>query len=149
MVQRRRVCPDTKEASAMDPQHRQMLETAYKAFENCQSYALFRNIQLKPDSRNPLKKIFGTKTSVYTGCFSDDWKITLGKDSNPFPDYHATGTSLAVLANRISWFFNLHGPSVNFDSTCSSSMMALDAAYQGLRNRDADTVSASGTSRCN
>ncbi|PVH93340.1 ketoacyl-synt-domain-containing protein [Periconia macrospinosa] len=120
----------SKEASAMDPQHRRMLETSYKAFEN---------------SGIPFNKIYGTKTSVHTGCFSDDWKTSLGKDSDRFPDYHATGTSLAILANRVSWFFNLHGPSVNFDSACSSSMMALDTACQGLRNRDADMALVGGS----
>ncbi|KAF2655021.1 ketoacyl-synt-domain-containing protein [Lophiostoma macrostomum CBS 122681] len=120
----------SKEAKAMDPQHRRMLETAYKAFEN---------------SGIPLHDIFGSKTAVYTGCFSDDWKTIMGKDSDHFPDYHATGTSLAILANRISWFFNLNGPSVNFDSACSSSMVALDVACQGLRSKDSDIALVGGS----
>jgi acyl transferase domain-containing protein len=46
-----------------------------------------------------------------------------------------------MLANRISWFFDLVGPSVNLDSACSSSMMALDHACKGLWNGDTTMVS--------
>ena len=48
------------------------------------------------------------------------------------PKYAATGISSAMLANRISWFFNLHGPSMNLDSACSSSLSALHLACQDL-----------------
>lgn len=64
------------------------------------------------------------------------------KDPEVVPKYAATGLAMSLLANRLSWFFNLSGPSVNLDSACSSSMMALDLACQGLRNRDSTMVSS-------
>lgn len=81
-----------------------------------------------------LEHISGTATSVYTGCFSDDYKALLYKGTDNLPDYHATGVSMAMLANRVSWFFNVTGPSANFDSACSSSIMGLDAACRDLRD---------------
>ncbi|KAJ4345482.1 uncharacterized protein N0V89_011614 [Didymosphaeria variabile] len=59
-----------------------------------------------------------------------------GFENDPLaiPTYAATGTGASILANRISWFFDLKGPSVNMDSACSSSGMALDLACENLRN---------------
>lgn len=62
------------------------------------------------------------------------------KDPEVLPKYAVTGLAMSLLANRLSWFFNLSGPSVNLDSACSSSMMALDLACQGLRNKDSTMV---------
>ncbi|KAI9842656.1 MAG: Type I Iterative PKS [Sclerophora amabilis] len=118
------------EAMAMDPQHRGLLETAYRALEN---------------AGIPLDKVFGSKTSVYTGCFTDDYKMMVFKDTETLPKYAATGLAVTMLANRLSWFFNLTGPSVNLDSACSSSMMALDLACQGLRNRDSTMALVAGS----
>lgn len=84
--------------------------------------------------------MIGSKTSVYTGCFSNDYLTLLCKDPQAAPKYAAAGTAVAMLANRISWFFNLLGPSVNLDSACSSSMMAFDLACQGLWNGDCKMV---------
>ena len=88
----------------------------------------------------PLEKIFGSRTSVYTGSFADDFKTMTNRDVDDLPKYAATASSMSILANRLSWFFNLTGPSVNLDSACSSSLLALDIACQGIRNGDADTV---------
>lgn len=88
----------------------------------------------------PLKKVFDSKTSVYTGCFSDDYKSIVFKDPELLPKYAGTGLAVSMLAARLSWFFNLTGPCVNIDSACSSSMMAFDLACQGLRNGDSNMV---------
>ena len=71
---------------------------------------------------------------------SNDYQITLMKDLEDLPRYTATGISTNMLANRVSWFFNLTGPSVNLDSACSSSLMALDLACNQLRSGDSETV---------
>jgi hypothetical protein len=89
----------------------------------------------------PIPKLVGSKTSVYTGCFTTDYHIQLTKDPLSIPTYAATGTGGSILANRISWFFGLQGPSVNLDSACSSSGMAVDMACQSLRNGDTKMVS--------
>ena len=81
-----------------------------------------------------MQELLGSNTSVYTGCFTTDYLIQLTKDPLTIPTYAATGTGASILANRISWFFDLNGPSVNLDSACSSSGMALDLACENLRN---------------
>jgi len=80
-----------------------------------------------------MESVASSKTAVYTSCFSDDYKIQLGKDYENLPDYHAISTSTAMLANRLSWFYNLRGPSVNLNAACASSIIAIDLAYQDLR----------------
>lgn len=57
------------------------------------------------------------------------------------PTYMATGIGASMLANRISWFFNLQGPSVAIDSACSSSATALDVACQALKSGACKMVS--------
>ncbi|TGO59558.1 hypothetical protein BCON_0043g00160 [Botryotinia convoluta] len=111
------VTPD--EAMAMDPQQRIMLETSYQALEN---------------AGLPIDKCSGSKTSVYTATFTDDYKSMLMQDPEQLPKYAATGLSGSMLANRVSWFFNFHGPSMNLDSACSSSLSALHIACQDLIN---------------
>ena len=117
------------EAVAIDPVQRILLETAYRAFEN---------------AGIPLEELRGSNTSVHTGCFTDDYKLQLIKDPEQLPKYTATGVALSMLANRLSWFYNLTGPSVNLDSACSSSAMALDQACQLLRSRDCSMALVAG-----
>lgn len=132
------------EAMAMDPQQRMLLETAYTALENGASWHYpLHNFCSWLVAGIPLKKAFGTKTGVYTGSMSPDYQIVSMKDVEELPKYAATGCSTNMLANRISWFFNFLGPSVNLDSACSSSLMALDIACQGLRSKDSSMVSLS------
>ncbi|KAF2266737.1 hypothetical protein CC78DRAFT_595404 [Lojkania enalia] len=106
------------EAMGMDPQQRKLLETAYKALEN---------------AGVPMESLRGSNTSVHVGCFTSDYNLVQCKDAEVMPTYHATGNSGAILSNRISWFFDLKGPSVTMDTACSSSLVALDQACQTLR----------------
>lgn len=92
----------------------------------------------------PMEKVYGSKTSVFTGCFTNDWQQLCLKDAQQSADYAGLGVEPCMNANRISWFFNFTGTSVNLDSACSSSLVALDVACKGLRNRDADMVSSKG-----
>lgn len=57
----------------------------------------------------------------------------LWKDPDDLPLYHSVGITDAILANRISYFFDLHGPSVTTDTACSSTLVALHQACQSLR----------------
>lgn len=113
------------EAEAIDPQHRFTLETAYHALEN---------------AGIPIEQIAGSKTAVFTGCFTSDYDSFMLKDPEGPPKYTAVGTQPNMLANRISWFFNLVGPSANVDSACSSSMVALDLACKSLWSGDSTMV---------
>ena len=55
--------------------------------------------------------------------------------------YTATGTHTSLVANRVSWFYDLAGPSVTMDTACSASLTAFHLACQGMRNGEADMVS--------
>lgn len=69
---------------------------------------------------------------VHVGCFTFDFITRNRRDSQQIPKYSAIGTAGSILANRISWFYNLQGPSMTVDTACSSSMVALDLACSGI-----------------
>ena len=87
-----------------------------------------------------MESVYGSNTAVYSGSMADDYKHLALKDTEDLPKYAATGIATNMIANRLSWFFDFVGPSVNLDSACSSSLMALDFATQSLRSKDADMV---------
>ncbi|CAG8902537.1 unnamed protein product [Penicillium egyptiacum] len=111
------------EARAMDPQQRMCLEVAYEAMENA-------GIRLNRAS--------ASSTSCYVGCFNHDYMNLLNRDPENLPFYSATGTEASCLSNRVSWFFNLAGPSMTVDTACSSSLIALHLACQSLRTGESE-----------
>ena len=88
----------------------------------------------------PLSHALGSNTSVYVGSFVNDYVGILTKDPEFPVKYKATGTSNTMLANRLSWFFDLQGPSVTLDTACSSSLNALHLACQSLRMGESTMV---------
>ena len=66
------------------------------------------------------------------------------KDPRGLSKYHATGVGPAMLANRISHFYDLRGPSLTLDTACSSGLYSLHLACQGLKNGEATTAIVSG-----
>lgn len=93
-----------------------------------------------------MEAISGSPTAVYTGCFGVDYILQLSRDpENPGP-YTALSLGLSMLANRLSWFFNLQGPSVGVDSACSSTATALDMGCRSLRDGSCETVRIGWTS---
>ncbi|GAW26469.1 putative polyketide [Rosellinia necatrix] len=106
------------EASSIDPMQRWLLEAAFRALENA---------GITMDS------VAGSSTSVYTGSFGLDYGIQINRDAEYPPSYAGLGFGISMLANRLSWFFDLRGPSVGLDSACSSSAMAIDMACQALK----------------
>lgn len=60
------------------------------------------------------------------------------------PTYAATGMARSIISNRISYFFDWHGPSMTIDTACSSSLVAMHQAVQGLRNGEARVAIAAG-----
>lgn len=95
----------------------------------------------------PMESVNGSATAVYTGCFSMDYTLQLARDPENAPTYAALGMSISMLANRLSWFFNLSGPSIGLDSACSSTAMAVDIACQALQGDSCDMVSNTPNSR--
>lgn len=85
-----------------------------------------------------LDEIHGSLTSVYCGCFTNDYNAMTTKDLEYYPKYTVTGTGNSILANRISYFYNLHGPSATIDTACSSSLVCFHLGAQSLRNAEAD-----------
>lgn len=106
-----------KEAEALDPQQRMMLEMAWEAFE---------------DAGIAPSEAAGSKTAVYVGAALTDMGIIHADDPSMTGPYAMTGTSLSIIANRLSYFFDLHGPSMTIDTACSSSLVALHEACRAM-----------------
>ncbi|KAI0476063.1 hypothetical protein GGR56DRAFT_674565 [Xylariaceae sp. FL0804] len=120
-----------KEAEAMDPQQRVLLETVYEGVEAA-GYSLPR--------------LRGSSTAVFVGCMSFDYQFTAARGiASQTQQYHATGTAASMLANRVSYFYDWRGPSVTIDTACSSSLVALHQAVSALRNGDASMAVAAGS----
>ncbi|KAK7908923.1 polyketide synthase [Apiospora marii] len=118
-----------QEAGAMDPQQRGLLEGTYRALEN---------------AGIPLGSVKGSQTGVYVGCFSHDYQGLLQKDIDARSKYSGLGTSASILSNRISWWYDLRGPSVTVDTACSSSLVAAHQACQDLRVGETNLAIAAG-----
>jgi hypothetical protein len=71
---------------------------------------------------------------------TDDYSRILYKDTDTMPRTAVTGIAPSLLPNRISKFYDLHGPSVHIDTACSSSMVAFDMACQSVAIGDATAV---------
>lgn len=80
-----------------------------------------------------MHKCIGSDTSVYTGCFTNDYLNIIQQDLEAEQRHAIMGVAPSMLANRISWFFDFKATSMNLDSACSSSLVALHLACQDLR----------------
>lgn len=92
-----------------------------------------------------LDDISGTRTSVYCGSFSNDYNAMTSKDLAQYPNYAVTGSGNAMLSNRISYCYNLHGPSVVIDTACSSSLTSFHLANRSLQDGESDISIVAGT----
>lgn len=117
------------EAAAMDPQHRSLLECTYHAFER---------------AGIPIQAVAGSRTSCYVGSFSRDYETVVTRDPLTQPRHTAVGVGTAMLANRLSWFYDMRGPSLSLDTACSSSLVALHLAVQSMRNGESDMAVVAG-----
>ena len=118
------------EAEAMDPQQRILLEVAYEALEN---------------SGYSIESIKGSNTSVFVATFTHDYEINMYKDTTTLPRYGSIGVWQTMISNRISYVFDLKGPSVTLNTGCSGSLVALHQACQSLRLRESDVSLVGGT----
>ncbi|CAJ2512279.1 Uu.00g052940.m01.CDS01 [Anthostomella pinea] len=117
------------EATAMDPQQRLVLEIAYEAFEN---------------AGLTIEQLSGSNTGVYVGLWASDYQEILTRDTDSSPTYQVTGVGSAIASNRVSYCFNLKGPSFTLDTGCSASLVALHQAVQSLRSGETDTSFVAG-----
>ncbi|MCG8432342.1 MAG: polyketide synthase, partial [Candidatus Omnitrophica bacterium] len=120
------------EASRMDPQQRILLEVAYHTLE---------------DAGIPLERFSGTPTGVYIGISTQDYASTLLASTDnrrQINSHSATALAHSIAANRLSFFFNLSGPSLAVDTACSSSHNALHLACHSLRRGESVMALAGG-----
>ncbi|CAH9066788.1 D-alanine--D-alanyl carrier protein ligase [Pseudoalteromonas sp. CIP111854] len=120
------------EAVEIDPQQRLLLETSWRLFEGA---GLTRE-QLK-----------GSDTGVFIGVSTNDYlymKIKLMPGMDSFNAYSGLGNANSITANRISYLFDLKGPSMAIDTACSSSLTALHLAAQSVNNGECRQAIAGG-----
>ncbi|XP_053616908.1 fatty acid synthase-like [Plodia interpunctella] len=122
-----------KQAHTMDPMCRILLEKAYEAVIDA--------------GLNP-KELRNTKTGVFIGaCFSESEK-TWFYEKMQVNGFGITGCSRAMLANRISYWLGITGPSYTVDSACSSSLYALEHAFRAIRDGHCDAAIVGGSNLC-
>ncbi|TEY27502.1 hypothetical protein BOTCAL_1100g00010 [Botryotinia calthae] len=112
-------------AAAMDPQQRILLELVYEAFES----AGWRR-----------EDCAGSRTAVFAAIFGMDYERNLSKDILNLPVYQSHGTGTAILANRISHIFDLHGTSMTIDTGCSGGLVAFHQACQSLHKNESNAA---------
>jgi acyl carrier protein len=118
-----------REAQRMDPQQRLFLETVWKTVE---------------DAGYRASDLYGTRTGLFVGVATNDY-YDLTKDYGlEIESYSSMGVSHCILANRISYIMNWHGPSVPIDTACSSSLIAVHQALESIKNGDCDMAVAGG-----
>lgn len=88
----------------------------------------------------PITRVAGSRTGVYVGCMTSDYEDMSTHDIYDLAHNTAAGVSEAMTANRVSWFFDLRGPSLTIDTACSSSLYALHLACQSLLLGETDSV---------
>nr|UEN71129.1 fatty acid synthase 1 [Glyphodes pyloalis] len=122
-----------KQAHTMDPMCRILLEKAYEAVIDA--------------GLNP-KELRDTKTGVFVGaCFSESEK-TWFYEKMQVNGFGITGCSRAMLANRISYWLGVTGPSYTVDSACSSSLYAVEHAFRAIRDGHCDAAIVGGSNLC-
>jgi phthiocerol/phenolphthiocerol synthesis type-I polyketide synthase B len=119
----------SREAAKMDPQQRLLLEVAWEALENA---------GIPPGS---LRR---SQTGVFAGACYTDYGYLAALDLPSVDAWSNPGGALSIIANRLSYFLDLRGPSVTVDTACSSSIVALHLACQSLRVGDSDVALAAG-----
>lgn len=124
-----------KDAAIMDPQHRQLLECAWEAFEDA--------------ARPP--EAFPGPVGVFAGCGMGSYFYFNVCSHRDLVDkvgmflLRHTGNDKDFLATRVSHLFNLRGPSVNIQTACSTSLVAVHYACMSLLNGECDAAIAGGS----
>lgn len=88
----------------------------------------------------PLSKVQGSNTSVFVGNLGLEYNALLNADDQCRLKYEVTGNGVSMLSNKLSWFYDLRGPSVSIDTACSSSLVGLHLACQSLLLGESDMV---------
>ncbi len=120
-----------KEANALDPQQRILLEVTWEAFEN---------------ANMNMERYNGSNTGVYVGICNNEYYMsqTQSGDLNTINPYSLTGCSWSTACGRISYTFGFEGPCTSVDTACSSALTALHFACTALQAGEADMQVVAG-----
>ncbi|GGC57490.1 hypothetical protein GCM10011504_39720 [Siccirubricoccus deserti] len=117
-----------RDAAFLDPQARLLMQTAWHALE---------------DAALPPASLAGSATGVFVGSQLNDYAELLG-DAGEAAAQAVLGNTRTMLANRLSFLLDLHGPSQTIDTACSSSLVALHRAVRALREGECGTALVGG-----
>ncbi len=118
-----------REAVKMDPQQRLLLEVAYEALEH---------------AGIPAHSLRQTQTGVFAGACLSEYGYLASTDLSQVDAWSGTGGALSIIANRLSYFLDLRGPSVTVDTACSSALVGVHLACQSLRTGESNLAIAAG-----
>ncbi|MEO6795232.1 MAG: beta-ketoacyl synthase N-terminal-like domain-containing protein, partial [Mycobacterium sp.] len=118
-----------RESAQMDPQQRLLLEVAWEALE---------------DAGQVPEALAGSRTGVFVGISTNDYGFLRLGQPQLVDAYTGTGNALSIAANRLSYTFDFHGPSMSVDTACSSSLVAVDLACRSLRDGECGMALVAG-----
>ena len=115
------------EATAIDPQHRLLLETSWEALEHA---------GLRPET------VADSLTGVFVGLTHGDYQLLAADAHSVEGPYGFTGTTFSMASGRISYALRVHGPAVTVDTACSSGLFAVHMACRSLHDGESDLALA-------
>ena len=118
-----------READRIDPQQRLLLEVAVEALEH---------------AGIPAETLRRSLTGVFAGACVSEYGFLAARDLGRIDAWTGTGGALSIIANRLSYFLDVRGPSLTVDTACSSSLVAVHLACQSLRSGQSELAIAAG-----
>ncbi|KAJ8028797.1 Highly reducing polyketide synthase sor1 [Holothuria leucospilota] len=118
-----------EEAGHLDPQIRLLLEVVWECLE---------------DAGMPPPSIRGSNTGVYVGVTASEYGVLMSMPNSNINQYTNSGTNTCMSSNRISYEFDLRGPSFTVDTACSSSLYAVHLACEAIRSGECEMAIAGG-----
>ena len=118
-----------READRIDPQQRLLLEVTVEALEH---------------AGIPAETLQRSETGVFVGSCVSEYGYLASRDLSTIDAWTGTGGALSIIANRLSYFLDLRGPSLTVDTACSSSLVAVHLACQSLRMGQSELAIAGG-----
>ena len=118
-----------READYIDPQQRLALEVTVEALEH---------------AGIPAESLQRSQTGVFMGACVSEYGVLASRDLGAIEAWNGTGGALSIIANRLSYYLDLRGPSLTIDTACSSSLVAVHLACQSLRTGQSELAIAGG-----